>query len=114
MRTIGEDGLKKVMAGRTTLDEITRVVYLAETGVKMCPGCDEVLPKEYEYCPSCGEYVGDHCEACKRRLDRRWTFCPFCGESTGMADVEPTAENGAGIAAAPRRGRRKVPLRRVS
>jgi type II secretory ATPase GspE/PulE/Tfp pilus assembly ATPase PilB-like protein len=114
MRTIGEDGLKKVMAGRTTLDEITRVVYLAETGVKMCPGCDEVLPKEYEYCPSCGEYVGDHCEACKRRLDRRWTFCPFCGESTGMADVEPTAENGTGIAAAPRRGRRKVPLRRVS
>jgi type IV pilus assembly protein PilB len=112
MRTIGEDGLKKVMAGRTTLDEITRVVYLAETGVKICPGCDEVLPKEYEYCPSCGDYVGDHCEACKRRLDRRWTFCPFCGESTGMADAELTVENG-GVAGAPRRGRRKVPLRRV-
>jgi type IV pilus assembly protein PilB len=88
MRTIGEDGLKKVLAGRTTLEEVTRVVYLAESGVKVCSSCDEVLAKDYEYCPNCGDYVGDHCEHCKHRLDRKWTFCPHCGEDTGLA---PTA-----------------------
>jgi type IV pilus assembly protein PilB len=112
MRTIGEDGLKKVMAGRTTLEEVTRVVYLAESGVKMCPGCDEVLAKEYEYCPACGEWVGDHCEHCKRRLDRRWTFCPFCGDSTGLEEpaIGPEAVVGTPTAV---RQRRRAPLRRV-
>src|SRR6185369_11313219 len=80
MRTIGEDGLQKVLAGRTTLEEVTRVVYLAETGVKMCPACNDVLALEFDYCPNCGEFVGEHCRHCRRRMDPKWTFCPYCGE----------------------------------
>jgi type IV pilus assembly protein PilB len=96
MRTIGEDGLKKVLAGKTTLEEVTRVVYLAESGVKMCGSCNEVLAKDYEYCPNCGDYVGDHCEHCKHRLDRKWTFCPHCGEDTGQGNaVETSGEAGS-------------------
>jgi type IV pilus assembly protein PilB len=83
MRTIGEDGLQKVLSGSTTLDEVTRVVYLAETGVKMCPQCNDVLAQEFDYCPSCGEYVGEHCRHCRRRMDPKWTFCPYCGDSDG-------------------------------
>jgi len=85
MRTIGEDGLQKVLSGKTTLDEVTRVVYLAETGVKMCPQCNDVLAQEFDYCPSCGEYVGEHCRHCRRRMDPKWTFCPYCGEDDGDA-----------------------------
>jgi len=98
MRTIGEDGLQKVLAGRTTLDEVTRVVYLAETGVKMCPACNDVLAQEFEYCPNCGEYVGEHCQSCRRRMDPKWGFCPYCGETgmrtagTAAADDEETEE----------------------
>ena len=58
---------------------MARVVYLAEQGVKLCPTCQTVLMKEYEYCPSCGEFVGEHCEHCHHRLDPGWTFCPYCG-----------------------------------
>ncbi len=79
MRTIGEDGLQKALMGKTTVDEVARVVYLAEQGVKLCPTCQCVLMKEYEYCPSCGEFVGEHCEHCHHRLDPGWTFCPYCG-----------------------------------
>jgi type IV pilus assembly protein PilB len=86
MRTIGEDGLQKVMSGRTTLEEVTRVVYLAETGVKMCPACKDVLAQEFEYCPSCGEYVGEHCRRCRRRMDPKWTFCPSCGDEAGQSE----------------------------
>ena len=80
MRTIGEDGLQRVLARRTTLEEVTRVVYLAETGVKMCPACKDVLAREFEYCPNCGEFVGEHCQRCRRRMDLKWAFCPSCGE----------------------------------
>ncbi len=81
MRSIGEDGLKKVMEGATTLDEITRVVYLAEQTAKLCSSCKTVLNQEFEYCPTCGDFVGEHCEHCRRRLHAEWTFCPFCGET---------------------------------
>ena len=80
MVSIGEDGLKKVMAGISTLDEVSRVVYLAEAGVRICPTCNNVLASEYDYCTSCGDFVGEHCEHCKRRVSPDWTFCPFCGE----------------------------------
>jgi type IV pilus assembly protein PilB len=111
MRTIGEDGLKKVLSGRTTLEEVTRVVYLAESGVKLCGSCDEVLAKDYEYCPNCGDYVGDHCEHCKHRLDGKWTFCPHCGESTGLAP-EAAADGSADAASGERR--RRPRLKRAS
>jgi type IV pilus assembly protein PilB len=80
MVSIGEDGLKKVMEGVTTLDEVSRVVYLAESGVRICQTCNNVLAAEYDYCTSCGDFVGEHCEHCKRRVSPDWTFCPFCGK----------------------------------
>src|SRR5262245_3471125 len=81
MRTMGEDGLKKVIEGRTTLDEVSRVIYLADQATRNCHGCDTPLNSEFEYCPTCGAFVGEHCEHCKRRMESGWTFCPFCGES---------------------------------
>jgi type IV pilus assembly protein PilB len=81
MRSIGEDGLKKVMEGKTTLEEVTRVIYLADASARICPSCSAVLNHDFEYCPSCGGWVGEHCEGCRRRLNTGWTYCPFCGKS---------------------------------
>ena len=90
MRSIGEDGLKKVLAGRTTLEEVSRVVYLSDQTAKVCPTCKSVLNQEFEYCPSCGEFVGDHCESCRHRLQPSWTYCPFCGADTAGSDADET------------------------
>ena len=93
MRSIGEDGLKKVMEGRTTLDEVTRVTYLAEQSARVCPTCATVLNQEFEYCPSCGGWVGEHCEGCRRRMNPAWDYCPFCGRGSSAGPhgtAEPT------------------------
>lgn len=92
MRPIGQDGLNKVLAGETTLDEVTRVVYLAEQGVQVCPGCSEVISRDFEYCPGCGGFVGDHCERCHKRVESEWRHCPACGnENRGHGrDRAPT------------------------
>ncbi len=92
MRSMGEDGLKKVLAGSTTLEEVTRVVYLADQPGKLCPGCQTVLNAEYEYCPHCGEFVGEHCERCHKRMNPEWQFCPACGVEPGGRAA--AAENG--------------------
>ena len=81
MRSIGEDGLKKVMEGKTTLEEVTRVIYLADASARICPACSAVLNHDFEYCPSCGSWVGEHCESCRRRLNTGWSYCPFCGKN---------------------------------
>ena len=89
MRTMGEDGLRKVLDGGTTLDEVSRVIYLADQGAKVCPSCTTVLSQEFEYCPSCGAFVGEHCESCRRRLNPGWAWCPFCGETAHTPDGSP-------------------------
>ena len=80
MRPIGQDGLNKAKDGTTTLEEVTRVVYLAEQGVQVCPGCSEVISRDFEYCPGCGGFVGEHCEKCHKRVEFEWRFCPSCGD----------------------------------
>jgi type IV pilus assembly protein PilB len=79
MRTLAEDGIEKVLAGVTTLDEVNRVVYLAEENRRLCPTCTCVLAGEFDYCPSCGHFVGDSCVQCHRKLNTHWGYCPFCG-----------------------------------
>jgi type IV pilus assembly protein PilB len=95
MRSIGEDGLKKVLAGRTTLEEVSRVVYLSDQTAKVCPACKSVLNQEFEYCTSCGEFVGDHCESCRHRLQPSWSFCPHCGSDASGADAGAASQHRA-------------------
>ena len=100
MHSIGEDGLRKVLEGRTTLDEVSRVIYLAQQAGKICPACSTVLGQDFEYCPTCGEFVGEHCQHCQRRLSTQWAFCPHCGNDATHAveDISP----------APRKRRRAI------
>ena len=90
MRPIGEHGLEKVLAGITTLDEVSRVVYLAEQGVKVCGSCSTVVSQEFEYCHQCGHFVGEHCGGCRRRVEAKWAFCPTCGTAARQSAAEPT------------------------
>jgi type II secretory ATPase GspE/PulE/Tfp pilus assembly ATPase PilB-like protein/RNA polymerase subunit RPABC4/transcription elongation factor Spt4 len=88
MRPIGEDGLDKTLRGITTLDEVTRVVYLPEQGLKMCGSCQSVVSQDFEYCPECGHFVGEHCAHCKRRVQPTWGFCPTCGTAAKRSAAE--------------------------
>ncbi|MFN8587047.1 MAG: ATPase, T2SS/T4P/T4SS family [Candidatus Eisenbacteria bacterium] len=93
MRPIGEDGLDKAFHGHTTVDEITRVVYLAEQNVKVCPHCTHVVSQEFEYCTACGQFVGEHCERCQKRLRPEWKHCPSCG-AEHLLHRQKTAKKG--------------------
>ncbi|NOT33985.1 MAG: Flp pilus assembly complex ATPase component TadA [Candidatus Eisenbacteria bacterium] len=110
MRGMGEDGLKKVMMGRTTLEEVTRVVYLAENEAKTCVACDAVVARTHEFCTQCGAFVGDHCTKCHRRIDTKWTFCPHCGNDSGRAREDDAEGSKPDISHGrrPRRGRAEL------
>jgi type IV pilus assembly protein PilB len=88
MRTLAEDGIEKVLAGITTIEEVNRVVYVAEENRRLCPYCTTVLAGEFDYCPSCGHFVGDSCVQCHRRLNSHWSYCPFCGTTNRAHKLE--------------------------
>jgi RNA polymerase subunit RPABC4/transcription elongation factor Spt4 len=88
MRTLAEDGIEKVLMGLTTLEEVNRVVYVAEENRRVCPYCSTVLAGEFDYCPSCGHFVGDSCVQCHRRLNSHWSYCPFCGTTNRAHRLE--------------------------
>jgi hypothetical protein len=88
MKTLVEDGLEKVLDGQTTLDEVSRVVYVAEENRRLCPYCSTVLAGEFDYCPACGHFVGDSCVQCHRRLNSHWSYCPFCGTTNRAHRLE--------------------------
>jgi len=118
MRTLAEDGIEKVLAGITTLDEVNRVVYLAEENRRLCPHCTCVLAGEFDYCPSCGHFVGDSCVQCHRKLNTHWGYCPFCGTTNRAsrdqgrpAYIDPRLQGAASAAiAAAAAGQAPAPL----
>jgi type IV pilus assembly protein PilB len=79
MRGLVEDGLDKAKAGVTTLDELVRVLEVAEHAATSCHGCGRPLNSEYRFCPFCRAVVRRVCGGCGRILQTGWTACAYCG-----------------------------------
>ncbi len=79
MRTLVEDGVEKVRAGITTLDELIRVIGTQSRYERQCSGCDRMIDAKHVYCPYCGAREHDVCGECKTPLENDWNLCPACG-----------------------------------
>jgi hypothetical protein len=79
MSVIGQDGLAKVLAGETTLEEVQRVVYTEEEAGRVCAACLETISTEFVFCPHCGTRAAMTCEGCGHRVVDDWGYCPGCG-----------------------------------
>jgi len=85
MVPIGQDGLAKVIAGETSLEELRRVLYYEEELARLCQSCHRSVSAEFLYCPHCGEPSASACVGCQRRIDPQWLFCPSCGHECAAA-----------------------------
>ncbi len=73
------DGLKKVAAGITTLEELTRVIYLGRADeASKCAVCFENLPEGALRCPNCGTAPSKNCHSCGKESQSGWKVCPWC------------------------------------
>jgi type IV pilus assembly protein PilB len=76
--TMGEDGLAKVKAGVTTLEEVLRVIEAEEEIRVLCPGCQKAIHLDFVVCPYCRHEIQSNCPSCKRHLQSDWSVCPYC------------------------------------
>jgi type II secretory ATPase GspE/PulE/Tfp pilus assembly ATPase PilB-like protein len=79
MRTLLEDGVEKVKAGLTTLEELFRVLGPQTGNERTCCGCARLIDPKYVFCPYCGTFRSNYCHTCKLPMEEEWVRCPFCG-----------------------------------
>lgn len=79
MTTLLDDGIDKVIAGETTLEEIVRVLGAQTRAERKCGQCERMVEAKYWYCPFCGTFRADICTSCRALLDPAWAVCPECG-----------------------------------
>ncbi|MFQ5585700.1 MAG: ATPase, T2SS/T4P/T4SS family [Thermodesulfobacteriota bacterium] len=81
MVQIQQDGRRKVIEGITTLEELTRVIYMAEEDELregVCPSCQKPIPSDIDVCPHCEKTVSKICRSCSRERKPDWVICPYC------------------------------------
>ncbi|MBI5633796.1 MAG: Flp pilus assembly complex ATPase component TadA [Nitrospirae bacterium] len=80
MTTLIEDGIQKVRAGETTLDELVRVLGAQTRYERECGQCKRKIDAKFNFCPFCGSFRHDVCPSCKVLLEPEWKLCPACGQ----------------------------------
>jgi len=96
--TLLEDGIAKVLAGATSVDEMLRVIELDTEETYPCPQCRATVSREFMSCPYCLHSLRVVCESCRQDLKPEWKICPYCttparssaqGGVTAPATAEP-------------------------
>jgi CheY-like chemotaxis protein len=88
MKTMLEDGIRKIQHGITTLEEVIRECAVEEAEPEQtiqCPGCGRKIMQTESICPFCRSRLYEPCEQCGAELEQEWTVCPFCGAEKWVA-----------------------------
>ena len=88
------DGFKKLVDGLTTIEELTRVIYVSkdedDSGLSfdaaeekieegaICPSCLSAISVEAQQCPHCRAAIMKKCPGCGKERNPHWVVCPFC------------------------------------
>ncbi len=88
VHTLLEDAVEKIRAGITSVEELQRVVQIADGGGAQCPGCKKEIAEDYSVCPHCSKVLRASCGGCAKPLNPEWVRCPYCGAA---AIVDETA-----------------------
>ena len=81
MIQIQQDGRRKVIEGVTTIEELNRVIYMAEgdeLDEGICTSCGKSIPPDIDTCPHCDTVVAKICHTCNRERHSDWIVCPYC------------------------------------
>lgn len=92
MRTLVEDGIEKVKARLTTLEEVLRVLGPQTGNERSCDGCERMVDPKYVFCPYCGTFRSNYCHICKLPLEDDWIKCPFCGGKKNEGSHDRTSQ----------------------
>jgi type IV pilus assembly protein PilB len=71
---------KAVLDGLTTVGEVQRVVFSAESSEQLCGCCGRVVSQDFAVCPFCQQNLKERCTSCGSAVESDWEACPNCGK----------------------------------
>jgi type II secretory ATPase GspE/PulE/Tfp pilus assembly ATPase PilB-like protein/DNA-binding response OmpR family regulator len=89
--TLLEDAVEKVRGGLTAVEELQRVVQIADVTGTRCPGCQKEIAEDYSVCPHCSKVLRSSCGGCAKPLNPEWVRCPYCGSAAVPDEAPATA-----------------------
>ncbi|HEX2240194.1 MAG TPA: ATPase, T2SS/T4P/T4SS family [Actinomycetota bacterium] len=93
VKGLREMGLRKAVAGITTLDEVLRVTFTEREELPRCPNCRHQVNYSFVICPYCqAELLSNMCPSCHREVHADWQACPYC--RTDLPTHEPEKRDG--------------------
>ena len=103
-----DDARGKVKEGITTVEEVLRVVQIAESTTRHCPECKAFLDPNFSACPYCMHVLKRQCVACSQQLKPEWRLCPYCNTPTGVAVPIEQIQAASGSASIAKEGSKGV------
>ncbi|MCG8619731.1 MAG: Flp pilus assembly complex ATPase component TadA [Desulfobacterales bacterium] len=89
MTSLFDSGMEKINMGITTCEEILRILGPRNLHGFACPGCGNLMPEQYNYCPYCSRQLKQRCGQCQKNLEPEWNACPDCGEKAKGRTLPP-------------------------
>jgi len=93
MTTLPNAGVKVLLSGVTTVDEVLRAIQTDEDFGSLCPACSAILGSGFIACPQCGKKLIETCPTCSKTLDAGWSFCPYCADKLPKPGQARDAQN---------------------
>lgn len=85
-----DNAAKKVIAGVTSYEEVSRVIQADEAQQTACPSCRAPIDADFSTCPYCLHTLKKTCAGCGQDLRADWRACPYC-RSAAPETAAPTA-----------------------
>jgi len=89
-RLLLDAALDQVRGGRTTVEEVLRIIQIQEEEVHLCPQCTRSISLDFPVCPYCSFVLRRVCTACLQELSAEWQICPYCRTKVGVAGTPGT------------------------
>ncbi|MGA3326659.1 MAG: ATPase, T2SS/T4P/T4SS family [Terriglobia bacterium] len=87
-----EAARNKIRQGKTTPEEVMRVIQWVDEGRSSCPQCGKQLSKKTRKCKNCEPKVKPVCVSCGLTLDPSWQVCPHCASPILPEEQQPPAK----------------------
>ena len=84
-----EAARNQIRQGKTTPEEVMRVIQWVDEGQTSCPQCGKPESNQTRKCQHCEPKLEVACTSCGRTLDPTWQVCPHCTSPVLLPEQPP-------------------------
>jgi type II secretory ATPase GspE/PulE/Tfp pilus assembly ATPase PilB-like protein len=81
-----EAARNKIRQGKTTPEEVMRVIQWVDEGQTSCPQCGKPVSKQTRKCMNCEPKLKPVCASCGQTLEPAWQVCPHCASPVHLLE----------------------------